>query len=150
MQPLPLQFLVPVGALESVAEVLPLVILVVVLVNLLTRFLAQRSYVRQAEEDEDDDSISRYRPHEAMNVLLVLLSFAYLVVEPHGGMVLSVLVVGLFLTDFFEFEARNVEVRNDMEIERPKSALFTSGLVVAYAAFQAIFFVVEPYWSMIV
>ena len=150
MQPLPLQFLVPVGALESVAEVLPLVIFVVVLVNLLTRFLAQRSYVRQAAEDEDDDAISRYLPHEAMNVLLVLLSFGYLIVEPHGGMVLSVLVVGLFLTDFFEFEARNVEVRNDMEIERPKSALFASGLVVLYAGFQAVFFVVEPYWSQIV
>jgi ABC-type Fe3+ transport system permease subunit len=150
MQPLPLEYLVPLGALDAVGDLLPFAILVVALVDLLTRFLAQRSYARQAEADEDDDSVSRYLPHEAMNWLLLLLSFAYLIVEPHGGMVLAVLVVGVFVSDFFEFEARNVEVRNEMELEAPKSAIFASLLVVLYAAFQAVFFVIQPYWSQIV
>lgn len=150
MQPLPLEFLVPVGALEAVAGVLPFAVLVVVLANLLTRVLAQRTYVRQADEDDDDEAVSRYLPHEATNVLLVLLAFAMTIVQPHGGLVLATLVVGLFISDFFEFEARRVEARNGMEIEKPKSAIFASVLVLAYAAFQALFFLVEPYWGQVV
>ncbi|QLG63582.1 DUF7313 family protein [Halorarum salinum] len=150
MQPLPLEFLVPVGALEVVAGVLPFAVLVVVLANLLTRVLAQRTYVRQADEGEDDEAVSRYLPHEATNVLLVALAFAMTIVQPHGGLVLATLVVGLFVSDFFEFEARRVEARNGMEIEKPKSAIFASALVLAYAAFQALFFLVEPYWGQVV
>ncbi|WP_313691579.1 DUF7313 family protein [Halorarum halobium] len=150
MQPLPLQFLVPVGALEAVAGVLPAVIFVVVLVNLLTRYLAQRAYARQAEEGDDDEAISRYIPHEVANFALILLAFAMTVVQPHGGLVLATLVVGLFISDFFEFEARRVEARNGMEIESPKGAIFASALVVLYAGFQAFFFLVEPYWGQIV
>lgn len=152
MQPLPLQFALPVGALEAVAGVLPFVILVVVLANLVTRILAQRNYARQAEEEDVDDEapLSRYLPHEIMNVVLVLLTFAMTIVQPHGGLVLATLVVGLFISDFFEFEARCVEVRNGMEIERPNSAIFASGLVVLYAGFQALFFLIEPYWGQVV
>lgn len=150
MQPLPLEFLVPVGALEAVSGVLPFVVLAVVLANLLTRALAQRSYVGGADEGEDDEAVSRYLPHEATNVLLVLLAFAMTVVQPHGGLVLATLVVGLFVSDFFEFEARRVEARNGMEVEKPKSAIFASALVFAYAAFQALFFLVAPYWGQVV
>ena len=150
MLPSPLEFLVPLGALESVAEVLPFVILAVVFVNLGTRFLAQRSYVRAADEGDDDEAMSRYLPHEIVSFLLIALSFAFMVVEPHGGMVLSVLVIGMVVADFFEYEARRVEARNDMEMDRPNSALVASALVVAYAGYQSLFFVVAPVWNAIV
>jgi len=133
-----------------VAGVLPYVILVVVLVNVVTRLLAQRSFERAADEGDDDDALSRYLPHEIVNVLLILLSFAFMIVEPHGGMVLSVLVVGMVISDFFEYESRRVEVRNNMELDRPNSALVASALVIAYAGYQALFFLVEPIWSSII
>ncbi|ESP89325.1 DUF7313 family protein [Candidatus Halobonum tyrrellensis] len=150
MQPLPLEFLVPVGALESVAGLLPLVIFVLVLVNFGLRVLAQRSYESAAEEGDDDEALSRYLPLEAVNVLLVLLSFAYLVVHPHAGMVLSVLVLGMVLSDFFEYEARRVEARNGMELERPNSSIVMSVLVFLYAAFESVFFLIQPYWTQII
>lgn len=150
MLPSPLEFLVPLGALESVAGVLPYVILVVVLVNVVTRLLAQRSFERAAAEGDDDDALSRYLPHEIVNVLLVLLSFAFMVVEPHGGMVLSVLVIGMVISDFFEYESRRVEARNNLEMDKPNSAIVASVLVIAYAGYQALFFVIEPLWSSIV
>lgn len=150
MLPSPLEFLVPLGALESVADVLPFAILAVVLVNVVTRLLAQRSFERAAAEGDDDEALSRYLPHEIVNVLLVLLSFAFMVVEPHGGMVLSVLVVGMVISDFFEYESRRVEARNDLEMDKPNSAIVASALVIAYAGYQALFFLVEPLWSSII
>ncbi|MFB6299506.1 MAG: hypothetical protein ABEH65_04525 [Halobacteriales archaeon] len=123
-------------------------ILLLVLVNLVTRFLAHRTHVKQAEDGAD--AISRHSGHQATNVLLILASFYYLTLHPHAGMVLSVLVVGMFLTDFFEFESRKVEARQDLDIERPKSSLLSSLLVLGYAAFISLFFVIEPLWSMIV
>jgi hypothetical protein len=143
----PLQFLVPVDGLVAVEGVLPYVALVLVLANMVTRLLGHRSHVRQAESAGE---ISRYLPHTATSVALVLASFAYMIVAPHGGMVLSVLVVGTILADFFEFESRKVEVRNDMSLERPKSALTGSVLVLLYAGYQSIFFVVQPIWSAVV
>ncbi|WP_435062905.1 DUF7313 family protein [Halobaculum sp. EA56] len=150
MLPSPLEFLVPLGALESVAGVLPFLILAVVLVNVVTRLLAQKSFERAAAEGDDDEELSRYLPHEVVNVLLVVLSFAFMVVHPHGGMVLSVLVLGMVISDFFEYESRRVEARNDMEVDKPKSAIVASGLVIAYASYQALFFLVEPIWNSIV
>ncbi|QZP37189.1 DUF7313 family protein [Halobaculum magnesiiphilum] len=150
MLPSPLEFLVPLGALESVADVLPFAILAVVLVNVVTRLLAQRSFERAAAEGDDDEALSRFLPHEIVNGLLVLLSFAFMIVEPHGGMVLSVLVVGMVISDFFEYESRRVEARNDLEMDKPNSAIVASALVIAYAGYQALFFLVEPIWSSII
>jgi hypothetical protein len=144
----PLQFLVPVGRLEAVAGLIPYAALVLVVANMVTRKLAHRSYVRQA--DEGDEPISRYRPHVVVSFLLVFVSLAYLVVAPHAGMVLSVLVVGTMLADLFEFEARQVEVRNGMTVESPKSAVVGSTLVLLYAAYQSLFFLIQPYWAQIV
>jgi hypothetical protein len=121
-----------------------------VVVNLITRLLAHRNHVQQAAAGDDDEELSRYLPHELTNVSLLVASFAFMVVEPHGGMVMSALVLGLFLTDFFEYEARRVEARNDMEIERPKSALVASMLVVLYAGFQSLFFLIQPIWNAVV
>ncbi|UIP00676.1 hypothetical protein Hbl1158_04775 [Halobaculum sp. CBA1158] len=150
MLPSPLEFLVPLGALESVAGVLPYVILVVVLANIGTRLLAQWNFERAAEEGDGDEALSRYLPHEATNFLMMALAFAFMIVEPHGGMVLSVLVVGTVVADFFEYESRRVEARNDMALDKPKGAIVASGLVVVYAGYQAFFFLIEPLWGQIV
>jgi len=145
----PLQFLVPLGPLEAVADLIPHVVLVLVLANMVTRYLGHEAHLRQAE-DGGDEAISRYVPHTVTSVLLVLATFAFMIVEPHGGMVMTVLVIGVFLADFFELEAREVEARNDMPIEPPKSALAASVLALVYAAFQSIFFVVAPVWNAVV
>lgn len=147
----PLQFLVPLDALEAVEPVLKFVILGLVLVNMVTRVLAHRSHVRQAEDGDDDDALSRYLPHSITTLLLVLASFLLLVFEPHAGTVLSVLVLGLFLADVFEFESRRVEARSKgLEFERPKAAIGASVLVLAYAAYQSLFFLIAGVWNAII
>ena len=119
-----------------------------VILNMVTRILAHRTHVDQAEDGAD--AISRYVPHEAANVVLILASFYYLTVAHHAGMILSMLVVGMFLTDFFEFEARKVEARRDEPLDRPKAAVVGSLFVLSYAAYQTLFFIVEPLWNSIV
>jgi hypothetical protein len=146
----PLQFLVPLDPLVAAESLIPFVVLVLVVANMVTRLLAHRTHVEQAEEGEDDEAISRYTPHTVTTVLLVLASFAFLIVAPHGGMVMSVLVLGVFLADFFEFEARRVEARNEMTMERPKAAVTASIVALLYASFQSLFFIVEPVWTAIV
>jgi len=144
----PLEFLVPLGALESVAGVLPYVILVLVVGSFLTRHRAHQSHKRAAEEGAE--AVERYTPHTALSILLVLASFLYMVVRPHGGMVISVLVVGMVIADFFEFEARLVEARNDMELEAPKSAIAASFVALLYAAFQALFWIIKEPWETVI
>jgi ABC-type anion transport system duplicated permease subunit len=146
----PLQFLVPLDPLVAAESAIPFVVLALVLANMVTRLLAHRKHVEQAKDAEDDSEITRYLPHSVTTVLLVLASFAFLVVAPHGGMVMSVLVLGVFLADFFEFESRKVEARNEMEMERPKAAVTASLVALLYAAFQSLFFIVEPVWTAIV
>jgi hypothetical protein len=51
------------------------------------------------------------------------------------------------LADLFEFESRNVEARNDMPIEAPKSAIVTSALILLYAGYYAFFFLVADVWN---
>jgi len=143
----PLQFLVPVGALEAVATWLPFVVLALVVANMATRFLAHRHHRRQAAADEE---LTRYRPHTASTAGLVGAAFLFTVIEPHGGIVLSTLVLGAFVADFFEFESRRVEARNEMAIERPKAALTVSVLVALYAGYQALFFLIAPLWNAVV
>ena len=145
-----LEFLVPLDFLDAVEPYITHIILALVLANMATRFLAHNRHVSQAEQTDDDGDISQYTPHVASTLLLVLTSFLYMIIHPHGGMVMSALVVGVFLTDFFEFEARKVEVRNDLSLERPKSAVVASLLLLLYAAFQSLFFLVKPYWQMVI
>jgi H+/gluconate symporter-like permease len=144
----PLQFAVPLDPLAALAGVLPFLILALVLANMVTRSLAHRNH--RTEADADDEEVSRYLPHQVTTILLVLLSFAFMVVEPHGGMVLSVLVVSLFLADFFEFESRRVEARNRLSFERPKSAIVASLVVLLYAGYQSLFVYIKDYWNLVV
>jgi hypothetical protein len=142
----PSTLLGPVDQLEPYIELL---ILGLVVVNLGARFLAHRRHVKQAEEG-GEAALSHHPLLVFSNVLLVLASFYYTTVHPHGGTVMSTLVVGTMLTDIFEFESRKVEARNDMELERPKGALFASTLVFMYAFYQGAFFIVKPIWSAVV
>jgi hypothetical protein len=134
----------------GIGEVLVIeaILLVLVLANLATRHLAHNKHVEQAEEGAE--AVSRFIPHEITNVVLLLGSFYYMTVDYHPGMVLSVLVLGMFLTDFFEFESRKVEARRDIEIESPKGALVASLLVFAYIGYQVLFFIIEGPFSAIV
>ncbi|MFB6195703.1 MAG: hypothetical protein ABEI80_06000 [Haloplanus sp.] len=144
----PLQFVVPIGALEALEPYIAHVVLALVLVNMFTRIRAHAVHEQQAEEGAEE--LSRYTPHSLSTIALVLASFVFLIIEPHGGMVMSVIVVGLFLSDFFEFESRKVEARNDMTFERPKSAVAASLLALVYAGYQSLFVFIQPVWNAIV
>ncbi len=143
----PLQFLVPLGWLTVVGPMLPFAILVMAVANLATRHLAHRRHV---EQGKDGDSVEQYTPHAFTNIGLILLSFLFALDAPTGGVILSVLVVTMLIADLFEFEARNVEARNDMTIEAPKSAIVASALVVFYAGYYAFFFLVSDLWGLVV
>ena len=144
----PLQFAVPIGALESVSGALPYVILALVLVSLVTRHLAYSHYKQSARDGAD--ALERYTPHYAVSAVLVLACLLYMVIEPHSGMVVSVLVIGTFVADMFEFESRNVEARNNLDIDRPNGAITVSVLAVLYAAYLALFWVIREQWTAIV
>ena len=147
----PLQFAVPLDGLDAIEPALKYAILLLVLVNMVTRLLAHRSHVEQAESDDSDESLSRYLPHSITTLLLIFASFLFLIIDPHPGTVLSVLVLGLFLTDFFEFESRRVEARSKaLELERPKAAVGASILVLMYAAYESLFFLIADYWNAII
>jgi len=137
------------GPLDALQPYVEFVILGLVLANVVARLLEHRSHVAQAREG-GAEAISRGPARVATNALLVLASFYYLTLHPHGGTVMSVLVLTMVLSDVFEFEARKVEARKETSLDVPKAAIGASGLVLAYAAFQALFFLIEPYWSAIV
>jgi hypothetical protein len=138
------------GPLDAaLGDVMAWVVLALAVINIGTRLVAHRRHVKQAEEG-GAEAISRHPVHQASLVLLVLASFYYTTLHQHGGVVVSTLVAGVFLSDFFEFEARKVEARRGIELERPKGAIAGSILVLLYAAYQTLFFIVEPVWTAIV
>lgn len=139
------------GPIDLVLEpIIEYVILVLVLINMGTRWWAYRDYRQQARSDDYDEHLSRNVVHEVSNVVLVLASFYLLSLHVHAGIVLSTLVLGLFVTDFFEFEACEVELRKDQRLSKPKGSLTAQIVVLLYAAYQSLFFIVEPVWSAIV
>ncbi len=125
------------------------VLFVLALANVVTRAVAHRTTVHQAETG-GAEAIERHSALIATNVLLVLGVFYYTTLQYHAGIVISTLVLGMVLTDFFEFEARKVEARQETPIERPKGAMVASLLVVLYAGYLSIFFLVRPFWTQIV
>ncbi|WP_137283223.1 DUF7313 family protein [Halorussus salinisoli] len=144
----PLSLLGPVDALF--ADVIEYVVFALVLVNMGTRWWAYRDYRKQARSDDHDEELSRNWLHELSNVVLVLGSFYLLTLHHHAGIVLSTLVLGLFITDFFEFEAKEVELRSDEKLSSPKGAMTASVVVFLYAGYLSLFFLVEPIWNAIV
>ena len=122
------------------------ILLALAVVNLVTRVVQHRSHVQQAEE-EGAEAVSRHPAHVASNILLLLAAFYYTTLHQHSGIVTSALVVGVFLTDFFEFEARKVEARRGIALERPKGAIAASVLALTYVSYLALFFLIEGVWA---
>ena len=131
------------------ALVIEYLLFVLVVANFGTRLLAHHQHTSQYDEG-GVDAISRHPVHVASNVLLILTSFFYMTLHHHGGVVMSVLVLGAVITDFFEFESRKVEARRDLSLERPKGSLVAAVLVLMYASYQALFWVIEAPWDAIV
>lgn len=141
----PVQLLGPVDLLAPYIEV---ILVLLVLANMGTRLLAFKTH--QAQATEGPEAMARYLPHELANVVLILASFYYTTLHDHGGIVLSAMVITMVLADFFEFEARKVEVREERPLDRPKAALAASVLALGYALFQAAFWIVAPFYGQIV
>lgn len=137
----------PVDAL--LAPYIEYVILVLVLVNIGARALEYRSIKKEVREG-GVEAVSRSAARVATDILLIVSAFYFTTVEYHAGMVLSMLVVGLVLTDLFEFESRLVEARRDLEIERPKAAIAASVLLLAYSAYTSLFFLIEGIWNSVI
>ena len=95
-------------------------------------------------------AVTRHPLRVGTNFLLIVGAFYYMTVHHHGGLVFSTLVLGLFLTDLFEFESRKVEARRQIEVERPKGAIAASMLALLYIAYQTLFFVIAPVWNAVV
>ncbi len=129
--------------------IIEFVLLGLVVVNLLVRALAHRSYVSAARE-EGADALSRSVALDVTNILIVLGGFYYITIHVHGGVVFTTLAIGLMLTDFFEYESRLVEARQELPLERPKGALVASTFVFLYIAYQSLFFVIQPLWELVV
>lgn len=136
----------PVDA--ALMPIIEYVILGLVVLNLVTRYLAHRATV-DGFERRGVDGIGHYTPHVAANVLLLVANFYYITVDQHYGVTIGVLILALVLTDFFEVEARRVEARNEMPLERPKAAMGLSVIVLVFAAYIALYFLVEPYWQSV-
>ena len=143
----PLSLLGPIDVLEPYVEY---VVLALVLVNMGTRFWAYRDYRKQARSDDHEEHLDRNVVHEASNVLLVLGSFYLLTLHHHAGIVLSSLVLGLFITDFFEFAAREVELRSGEELSNPNGALAASFVVFLYVGYLSLFFLIDQWWNAVV
>lgn len=126
------------------------VILVLAVASMATRLIQHSRNVDEAEEGDDESALSWYTAHWVTMGVLVVASFYYTTVHHHGGVVMSTLVLGAFIADFFEFEARVVEVREGHEFERPKGAIVASLLVLLYALYQSVFVFVQPYWDKII
>lgn len=138
------------GPVDAILEpIIGYVVLVLLLVNMGTRAFAHQKNVRQADEG-DDDAVTRPLVHVVTNVLLLLATFYYMTFEHHAGVVLGTLVLGLFITDYFEFQAFLVQVREGRTPDAPKASIAASVLVLLYIAYQTLFFIVRPFWEQIV
>lgn len=125
------------------------VLLALLVVNIGARAL-EYGQIKSQVSDDGSEAVSRHPLRVGTNFLLLVGAFYYMTVHHHGGMVFSVLVLGLFLTDLFEFESRKVEARREIDLERPKGAIAASMLALLYIAYQTLFFVIAPVWNGIV
>ena len=131
------------------APVIEYLLLGLLVVNMVGRGIEYSQHVSQAAEG-GAEAIERNALRVGTSFLLIVGSFYYLTVHHHGGMVFSVLVLGLFITDLFEFESRKVEARRDIALEAPKGAIVAAVLVLMYSGYQALFWAIKGPWSAIV
>ncbi|WP_254543759.1 DUF7313 family protein [Halomarina pelagica] len=125
------------------------ILLALVVVNMVARAAEHGQHVKQAR-DGGADALTRSPVRVATNALLLVGAFYFATVEYHAGIVLSVLVVGLVIADLFEFESRLVEARREIDIERPKGSIAASVLVLLYAAYTSLFFLIAGVWDAII
>jgi len=130
------------------APVIPYVMLVLIVLNIVARGVEFNQIKRQATEGTE--AINRHPIRVATNFLLVVGAFYYLSVERHAGMIVSVLVLAVFITDLFEFESRKVETRQGWDLDRPWGAIGASFFAFLYIAYQSLFFIVAPVWELVV
>ncbi|MFB6117553.1 hypothetical protein [Halosegnis sp.] len=130
------------------APVIAYLLLGLLVANMVGRIAEYKQLEAQAEEGWE--AMQRHSLRVATGFLLVVGSFYYMTVHHHGGLVFSTLVLGMFITDLFEFESRQVEARNDREIDKPKGAIVASFVALLYILYQTLFFVIAPAWNAVV
>lgn len=131
----PLQFLVPLGWIETVGPIVPIGLLVLAITNIGARILENR---RQSWQADNDEPITRHPLNTFTTMGIVTLGLLFVLYRPISGMIMMIPIFGLFVADVFEFEGRRVEADNDLEFEWPKAALFASGITVIYAMYYAL------------
>lgn len=137
------------GPLDTtVGPYMEYVILAFAVLTLLTRRYEFKTLESQVEDG--DERLDRSLVHSITMGTFVLAAFYYTTLHHHSGVVLSTLVVGTYLADFFEFEARNVEAREGYDLDAPKGALLIAITTLLYAAYISLFFLIEPYWNMVI
>ncbi|MFW6320429.1 MAG: DUF7313 family protein [Halohasta sp.] len=141
-----LEFLVPLGWVETVGPIAPIAILVLILANIGTRVLENR---RQAHQAENGEPITRHPFNTFTTMGIVVMGLLFTLYRPISGMIMMIPVVGLFIADVFEFEARRVEADNDLTFEWPKASLFASAIALIYAMYYALNPLYAPYLDLI-
>ena len=141
-----LQFLVPLGWIETVGPSIPIAIFVLVIANIGTRIMENRMQARQAKNGEE---ITRHPLNTFVTMGIVTLGLLFVVYRPTSGMILMLPIIGLFIADVFEFEGRRVEADNDLDFEWPKATLFSLGLALIYAAYYALAPLYGPYLDLL-
>lgn len=135
------------GPIDALSPFIHYIVFGLVILNMLTRHM---QHSRHKQEIADDaETLTRHPAHVASNVGLILGTFYLLSIDYHGGIVLGTLVLGLIITDLFEFESRQVEYEENMPLEQPKAAIVASGIVFLYAFYLSLFFLIEPAWQAI-
>ncbi|MEM4780932.1 MAG: hypothetical protein QXG03_05145 [Halalkalicoccus sp.] len=138
------------GAIDGIlAAAIPFIVFALALVNLVTRFLAHRTHVSQADE-HGAEAITRSPLHELTTLTLVFATFYYVLVDLHFGVALAAFALTAFIADFFEFESRLVEARTDRPLEAPKAAIGATLFVVVYAGFAALVSVFGAFWTPVI
>jgi hypothetical protein len=142
----PLQFLVPLGWIETIGPIIPIGILVLVVANIGTRILENR---RQAYQAENDEPLTRHPLNTITTMGIVTLGLLFVLYRPISGMIMMIAIFGLFVADVFEFEGRRVEADNGLEFEWPKATLGATGLTLIYAMYYALTPLYSPILDMI-
>jgi len=142
----PLQFLVPLGWIETIGPIAPIGILVLVLANIGTRILENR---KQAYQLEQDEPLTRHPLNTITTMGIVTLGLLFVLYRPISGMIMMIPIFGLFVADVFEFEGRQVEANNDLAFEWPKATLFATGLTLIYAMYYALDPLYAPYLDLL-
>jgi hypothetical protein len=110
--------------------------------------LAHRRHVHQYE-NEGADAVERFTLHTASNVLLFLGAVYYTTVRFEAGTIVMFLVIGVVITDFFEFESRKAEARTDRSLDLPKGAVAAWAVAAIYIGYKALRFIVDPVWGVV-